>query len=215
MSETVLWQSPSGVLVRFPADISRQMEEDGEWLSRLIEERVGAMLTHDDSETAKHRHLVEQYCQGNGVDLGSSGAPVVPHAIQLDLPPELYHEYNRSRPEAAIQWRGNALDLPFKDATLDFVHASHLIEDFADWTVPLREWDRVLRPGGYLIIAVPDHQRFRARVAAGQGDNLSHRHESYVGELTERCGHAYEVLHDGFVSDDPTEYSILFVGRKR
>jgi SAM-dependent methyltransferase len=167
------------------------------------------------SETSKHRHLCLEYCKGNGVDLGSSGDPVVPWAIQVELPAEQYKIYNVTRPVVeSIQWRGSALDLPFKDHTLDFVHSSHLLEDFADWGPPLREWDRVLKPGGHMIIAVPDHQRFRAAVARGQGDNLSHKHESHVGELTKYL-RTYEVLHDAFVTDHPHEYSILYVGRKR
>jgi ubiquinone/menaquinone biosynthesis C-methylase UbiE len=114
------------------------------------------------SETAKHRHLVLDYCHGNGVDLGSAGDSVVPWAIQVDLPDGAYHAYNPARSDDGIQWRGSATDLPFKDAVLDFVHSSHLIEDFVDWEPVLKEWCRVLKPGGYLIIAVPDHARFRA-----------------------------------------------------
>lgn len=174
---------------------------------------------HDDSETGKHRHLVEKFCVGNGVDLGSSGVPVVPWAIQVDLPQEQYHIYNQSRPEAVIQWRGSAIDLPFQDGRLDFVHASHLLEDFKDWNVALWEWDRVLKRGGHLIIAVPDRERFRAYVARGAAagvdcDNLSHVHESYVGELSELMNRGYETLLHSFVSGDPNEYSILWVGRK-
>lgn len=167
-----------------------------------------------DSETSKHRHLVVDYCRGNGVDLGSSGDPVVPHVIQVDLPPDQYKHYNTTRPEAVIQWRGSAADLPFKDGTLDFVHSSHLLEDFVDWTPLLLEWDRVLRPGGYMLIAVPDRGRFRAAVARGQGDNLSHKHESHVGELTSALPY-YQPIMDGFVTDHPFEYSILYIGRKR
>ena len=167
-----------------------------------------------DSETSKHRHLVVDYCRGNGVDLGSSGDPVVPHAIQVDLPPDQYKHYNTTRPEAVIQWRGSALDLPFKDGTLDFVHSSHLLEDFVDWTPILSEWDRVLKPGGYMIIAVPDRGRFRAAVTRGQGDNLSHKHESHVGELTAALPY-YGPIMDGFVNNNPNEYSILYIGRKR
>lgn len=168
-----------------------------------------------NSETAKHRHLVLEYCQGNTLDLGSSGEPVVPWAIQVELPREKYIEYNKTRPDADIQWRGSALDLPFKDRVVDTIHTAHLLEDFADWGPPLKEWDRVLKVGGYMIIAVPDAVRFRSRVARGlNGENASHRHEAEIGELS-RYLHTYEVIRDGFVSDDPEEYSILFIGRKR
>lgn len=175
-----------------------------------------------DSETAKHRVLVLEYCQGNGVDLGSSGDPVVPHAIQVELPEDEWHKYNVTRPaDNTIHWRGSAISLPFKDNTLDFVHASHLLEDWPEeeWAGVLGEWNRVLKPGGCLIIAVPDHERFRERVRKAREehgidvDNLSHKHESRVGELPEKMA-GYETLFDGFVSDSPDEYSVLYVGRK-
>lgn len=166
------------------------------------------------SETAKHRHLVEKLCSGNGVDLGSSGDPIVPWAISVELPFEQYHNYNQDRPNVPIQWRGSATDLPFKSAVLDFVHSSHLLEDFLDWVPIITEWDRVLKKGGHMIISVPDHERFRAAVAGGQGDNLSHKHESHVGELT-KLFTGYEVLMDKFVNDDPKEYSIIFAAKKR
>lgn len=168
------------------------------------------------SETGKHRALITEYTTGNGVDLGSSGDPVVPWAIQVDLPTEEFLTYNRDRSIDSIHWRGSALDLPFKDRTLDFVHASHLLEDFADWGPVLKEWDRVLKPGGYMIIAVPDHVRFRAAVARGQGDNLNHKHESYLGELPQffQNHYAYRTLSSLFATDDPKEYSIIYVGQK-
>lgn len=175
----------------------------------------------DEGETAKHRGLVREYVQGNGVDLGSAGVPVCPWAIQLDLPPSEYTAYNPVRGDSFIHWRGSALDLPFKDGTLDFVHASHLLEDFEDWALVLAEWGRVLKPGGYLIIAVPDHERFRARVKRAMDDhgvnveNLSHKHESRVGELSDLLITQYETLLDQFVSDSPEEYSIIYCGRKR
>lgn len=166
------------------------------------------------SETSKHRHLVLPYCNGNGADLGSAGDPIVPWAVQVDLPQEQYSNYNTTRPIAVIHWRGDARELPFKDRTLDFVHSAHLLEDFKDWIPVLREWDRVLKTGGHMIISVPDHERFRAAVRAGQGDNLGHKHESAVGELS-RYFRRYEIVMDQFVNDDPREYSIVFVGQKK
>lgn len=169
------------------------------------------------SETAKHRQIVRRYCYGNGVDLGAGGDPVVPWAIQVELPGGPYNRSLSFTEDQRAQWVGSATDLPFKDGVLDFVHASHLLEDFLDWQAILREWDRVLAPGGFLIIAVPDHDRFRAAVARGQGDNLAHKRESRLGEVGEELallGSRYQALFDAFVSDDPFEYSLLTVARK-
>lgn len=168
------------------------------------------------SETSRCRTITAPYCQGNGVDLGSGGDPVVPWAIQVDLEREKYVSYRggvTKLDDEGIQWRGDARQLPFKDQTLDFVYSSHLLEDFEDWRSPLDEWSRVLKPGGHLIIMVPDHDRFRDAVKYGQGDNLAHRHEGRVGELTGMLSSQFDVLIDRMEPAD--SYNILFIGRKQ
>jgi ubiquinone/menaquinone biosynthesis C-methylase UbiE len=166
------------------------------------------------SETAKHRHLVLDFCLGNGIDIGCGIDPVVPWAIAFDLPPKDYEKYAK-RDARHLNWRGDCRQLPLFNETANWIHASHVLEDFAEWRPVLEEWSRVLKVGGYLMIAVPDHIRFRAAVANGQGDNLSHKHESHVGELTHYLANDFHILREGFVSDSPHEYSILFIGRKK
>ncbi len=174
------------------------------------------------SETAKHRPLVAHLCGGNGCDIGSAGDPIVPWAIQIELSAERYHAYNLSRPEARLHFHADdaVTNLPFKDGTLDFLHSSHLLEDFADWQPVLDEWSRVLKPSGYMIISVPDHERFRAYVQRGKDagydcDNLSHRRESFVGDLTAWLEPmSYRTILDRFVSENPLEYSIIYAGKK-
>lgn len=57
----------------------------------------------------------------------------------------------------------DARKLPYADCSVDEVYASHLLEHF-DYNeeVPavLKEWVRVLRPGGMLRISVPDVEKF-------------------------------------------------------
>jgi len=49
-------------------------------------------------------------------------------------------------------------DLPFDDDYADEAMAIHVLEHFYIWEAPevLKEWIRVLKPGGKLIIEVPD-----------------------------------------------------------
>lgn len=170
------------------------------------------------SEAAKWRHIVAPYCVGNGVEIATGGDPIVPHAIQIELPEKEYAYYNSNQPlRGVVHYRSTtaALDLPFKDKTLDWVASSHLLEDFLDWTPILKEWVRVLKYGGRLIICVPDKKRWAAALAAGQPPNLAHRHESYVGELSEYAPSlGLTVEHDGFTESPKGDYNIFFCGRK-
>lgn len=171
------------------------------------------------SETSKHRPLTVPYCQGNGIDIGSGGDPVVPNAIQVELNLAHYLEYRSGEiPANPIQWHDDsaALNLPFKDAVLDFVYSSHLLEDFFDWWPPLIEWVRVLKPGGYLVILIPDQERWQAALRRGQPPNCAHRHEGRVGELTTYCGRlGLQVIEDRLaIPEDPFDYTIAFIARK-
>jgi len=53
----------------------------------------------------------------------------------------------------------DAAALPFNDASLDYVISSHQIEHHWDPIGVLKEWRRVVRPGGYLFIVVPHKDR--------------------------------------------------------
>lgn len=169
-------------------------------------------------ETEKYRAIALPYVIGNVLDLGSGGCPIVPHAIQVELPADQFAAYNSgAKPGIEPQWRGNAFDLPFKDNTVDTVYSSHLLEDVADWRPVLTEWVRVLKPGGYLIIMLPDRARFQAAVAKGQPPNDAHRHESFPGELTQSMkayGLPIQAIVDKLTDCWPGDYNIVFVGKK-
>lgn len=125
------------------------------------------------SETSKCRSRLAPYCSGYGVDLGFGGDPITPSAIRVDMPTPYTHVG-----EYPVQLGGDAAQLIwFRDSTLDYVYSSHLLEDFDDTKAALKEWLRVLKPGGHLIIFCPDEQVFRKHCAeSGQTYNPNHKH---------------------------------------
>jgi SAM-dependent methyltransferase len=46
------------------------------------------------------------------------------------------------------------------DDAYDFLHSSHCLEHMQDPRVALRNWVRVVKPGGFLIITVPDEDLY-------------------------------------------------------
>ena len=153
------------------------------------------------SESRKFTHLVAPYLLGDGIDLGAGGDPIVPRAISVDLIPE------------RGQLVGDACQLKwFKDDSLDYIYSSHLLGCLNDWDMALREWMRVIKPGGYLIIQIPDHRRLTAFEGAGQ--TVYGTRNGSVGELTKIVGSigGWGVIRDSYAH--PIDYNILFVAQK-
>lgn len=50
-------------------------------------------------------------------------------------------------------------NLPLEDNSQDFVISSHVLEHFPDPIKALKEWYRVIRPGGYIFAIIPHKER--------------------------------------------------------
>ena len=96
------------------------------------------------SRTRREREgFFEKYMKGDGLDIGYGGDLVVPNARGWDLED------------------GDAQDLAsIANESFDFVYSSHCLEHMRDPVVSLLNWWRVLKPGGYLIFAIPDEDLY-------------------------------------------------------
>lgn len=98
----------------------------------------------------------------------------------LDISKE-YIEFCKSRGHERVL-TGSGYELPFRDGSFDLVAAFDTIEHIPDDTRVLREFQRVLKPGGRLFVSVPAYQFLYS-----QNDRVAHHQRRYTrGLLGER-----------------------------
>lgn len=115
----------------------------------------------------------------HGVEIGASAQNSfqLKRSINVDFSDEQGGLWqSKSCPPAVVNIVANGDDLPFKDSTLDYVLSSHVIEHFFDPVKALREWHRVIKPGGYIYVIAPHRDRTFDRI----------REVTPVAELLER-----------------------------
>ena len=133
------------------------------------------------SETSLCRKRLSKYCTGVGLDIGYGGDPIVESAITVDLIPSKMkpHIY----PQAAQNIYGDARFLHwFSSNFLDYVYSSHMLEDLPHYhqVLALKEWERVLKVGGLIILYLPDEKLYRAHCdKAGKPRNSNHKNEDF------------------------------------
>lgn len=196
---------------------ARSLEEAQHYLRLYVNYGMHALLP---SEVSKYMDLLMPYLEKPCLDLGSGGYPVVDYAIQVEQNSDAFNAYTAGRrPDIPIQIHGDIANLPFKDNTIGGIVASHLIEDWprSEWPRFFREWRRVLRPGGYLLVLVPERSRWWHCVNEfGQIHNFSHAPgEPLLGDITEQAkGTGLVVLSEKLTDAFPWDYSILGILQK-
>jgi len=85
-------------------------------------------------------------------------------------------------PAAHVNIVGPVEKLPMADCSVSLIYASHILEHFGrtEYQGVLREWFRVLKPGGILRLAVPD---FAACAALYYESGLTDRLTGLIGLL--------------------------------
>lgn len=101
-------------------------------------------------------NFTNKYFVGHGLDVGGKPDPLA-----------LYRELFRNMGEIRT-WDWEDGDAQFlsvvADGKFDFVHSSHCLEHLVDPHEGLRNWLRVIRPGGYLVVTVPDEDLYEQGV---------------------------------------------------
>ena len=97
-----------------------------------------------------------RYFVGQGIDIGGKPDPLALYAGM----------FSRMTSVKTWDWEdGDAQHLAgVADDSLDFVHSSHCLEHLVDPREGLRHWFRVVKPGGFLVVTVPDEDLYEQGV---------------------------------------------------
>lgn len=104
----------------------------------------------------------ERYVADPGIDIGCQRDPLNHTFRRWDL---IYGDGDATFMEGVA------------DETFATVYASHVLEHLADPITALRNWYRILRPGGHLIVVVPHRDLYEGRKTLPSRWN--HEHKSF------------------------------------
>lgn len=121
------------------------------------------------NEAAKIRWELVEYTNGTGLDLGCGQFKAFPHFIGVDNG----HHWGMKGVDVPVK-TCEKLDV-FASQSMDFVFSSHLLEHIVDTKLALKEWWRVLKVGGYLILYLPHKELYPN--CGTEGANPDHKHD--------------------------------------
>jgi SAM-dependent methyltransferase len=180
--------------------------------------------------TSAVRQRLATYLRGSGLELGPGHNPFAPLPAGVtiryvdrwepgdnaSLFPELGEDAGFPPPDVVANLDVERLSA-FADCSEDFVICSHILEHMADPIGMLCEIHRVLRPGGVVLILLPDrHLTFDRFRNATPLSHLIAEHDAGVTEVGD--DHIEDFMHSAFLENpqngsvptDPDERRALF-----
>jgi SAM-dependent methyltransferase len=108
-------------------------------------------------------NFVRRYFVGKGIDIGGKPDPLSFFATFFPFVTGI---------ETWDKENGDAQKMEgVADETYDFVFSSHCLEHVHDPQEALQNWFRILKPGGHLIVAIPDEDLYEQNVFPSQFNN--------------------------------------------
>jgi SAM-dependent methyltransferase len=101
-------------------------------------------------------NFLRRYFDGDGLDIGGKPDPLL---LYKELFPLLSSVRTWDWEDGDAQFLASV-----PDGKYDFLHSSHCLEHLVDPREGLKNWIRVVRPGGYLIVTVPDEDLYEQGV---------------------------------------------------
>jgi catechol 2,3-dioxygenase-like lactoylglutathione lyase family enzyme len=128
---------------------------------KVIFLRLGRPRRYSETSKARARRLrdgfFDAYCTGKGLDVGFGGDLLAPNCQPWDF------EHGDGQHLTGLA-----------DGSFDFVYSSHTLEHIPDPEAALRNWWRVLKPGGFLLLYVPHRDLFEKKQTLPSRWNREH-----------------------------------------
>lgn len=125
--------------------------------------KVGTESQRTYAEKIKNGFFTK-YMSGNGLDIGYAGyiqgvLPILPTAIGIDTN---YPGYDGTT-------------LPFGTESQDYVYNSHCLEHISDYKASIKEWHRVTKINGHIVIIVPHQFMYEKKKELPSHWNADHK----------------------------------------
>ena len=137
------------------------------------------------SRRLKDARFASRYFVGDGVDIGGKPDPL---ALYAEFFPGL-----KSLRTWDIEDGDAQLMAAAPDESFDFVFSSHCLEHLRDPAEGLGNWFRVLRPGGHLVITIPEEDLYEQGVWPST-HNRDHKHAFTLNKQRSWCPASVNVL---------------------
>ena len=162
------------------------------------------------NESLKIKYHIVPYTRGRGLDLGCGDSKTYQHFIGVDNYKDMQLFGTPVKPDVVC----DVTDLSmFATGSMDFVFSSYLLEHIEDYQAALKEWWRVIKPDGYLVLYLP-HKDLYPNI--GQpGANPDHKHD-FLPEDIIKAMEAFDGwdLVENETRGEDREYSFYQVFRK-
>jgi len=132
--------------IKHGADTPEHKQREEYWAN------AGIQPERESRRKLVQRQLLRKYCEeGTCLDIGCGWEKCHPNCIGIDVYPY---------PSGSVDILHSGADLwMFQDGEVDSIVACHILEHFVDTKSVLREWGRVLKPGGIIALIIPDGER--------------------------------------------------------
>lgn len=137
-----------------------------------------------------------RYFVGNGIDIGAGSDSLAKHAFMFS---NIVSVRSWDVADGDAQLMSTVVDNQY-----DFVHSSHCLEHLNNPLDGIKNWVRICKPGGYLIITVPDEDLYEGGVWPST-HNPDHKTSWTIFKKTSWSSHSINVFNLIAALDDSVQ----------